>query len=231
RSFELDITYPASWGKAGIEARLASLCAQATDAIAQGHNILIVSDRQAGRERVAIPALLATSAIHQHLVGKGLRTSSGLVVETGSAREVHHFALLAGYGAEAIHPYLALETLANQAATAGITADKAIGNYIKAIGKGLQKVLSKMGISTYMSYTGAQIFEAVGLNSDLVDTYFSGTSSTIEGIGLFELAAEALRQHEAAWADDAGQALDGGGEYAWRADGEAHLWTPDSIAK
>ncbi|OOG60810.1 glutamate synthase subunit alpha [Rhodanobacter sp. B05] len=232
RSFELDITYPASWGKAGIEARLASLCAQATDAIAQGHNILIVSDRQAGRERVAIPALLATSAIHQHLVGKGLRTSSGLVVETGSAREVHHFALLAGYGAEAVHPYLALETLAH-GTEGGLGSDKAIGNYIKAVGKGLQKVLSKMGISTYMSYTGAQIFEAVGLNSDLVDTYFSGTSSTIEGIGLFEVAAEALRLHEAAY-DDAAQpsaALDGGGEYAWRADGEAHLWSPDTIAK
>ncbi|MGB3381355.1 MAG: glutamate synthase-related protein [Rhodanobacter sp.] len=232
RSFELDITYPAAWGKQGIEARLASLCAQAIDAIGQGHNILIVSDRHAGRERVAIPALLATSAVHQHLVGRGLRTSTGLVVETGSAREVHHFALLAGYGAEAIHPYLAMETLARHAADSGaIAAEQAIAHYIKAIGKGLQKVLSKMGISTYMSYTGAQIFEAVGLNSELVETYFSGTASTIEGIGLFELAAEALRQHEAAWADDAGQALDGGGEYAWRADGEAHLWTPDSIAK
>jgi len=232
RSFELDITYPAAWGKQGIEARLASLCAQAVDAIGQGHNILVVSDRHAGRERVAIPALLATSAVHQHLVNRGLRTSTGLVVETGSAREVHHFALLAGYGAEAIHPYLAMETLARHAADSGtLSAEEAIAHYIKAIGKGLQKVLSKMGISTYMSYTGAQIFEAVGLNSELVETYFSGTASTIEGIGLFELAAEALRLHEAAWADDARQALDGGGEYAWRADGEAHLWTPDSIAK
>ena len=232
RSFELDITYPAAWGKQGIEARLASLCAQAVDAIGQGHNILVVSDRHAGRERVAIPALLATSAVHQHLVNRGLRTSTGLVVETGSAREVHHFALLAGYGAEAIHPYLAMETLARHAADSGaIAAEQAIAHYIKAIGKGLQKVLSKMGISTYMSYTGAQIFEAVGLNSELVETYFSGTASTIEGIGLFELAAEALRLHEAAWADDAQPALDNGGEYAWRADGEAHLWTPDSIAK
>jgi len=232
RSFELDITYPAAWGKQGIEARLASLCAQAVDAIGQGHNILVVSDRHAGRERVAIPALLATSAVHQHLVNRGLRTSTGLVVETGSAREVHHFALLAGYGAEAIHPYLAMETLARQAADSGtLSTEEAIAHYIKAIGKGLQKVLSKMGISTYMSYTGAQIFEAVGLNSELVETYFSGTASTIEGIGLFELAAEALRLHEAAWADDAQPALDNGGEYAWRADGEAHLWTPDSIAK
>ncbi|HZX70294.1 MAG TPA: glutamate synthase-related protein [Rhodanobacter sp.] len=235
RSFELDISYPASWGKAGIEARLASLCAQATDAIGQGHNILIVSDRQASRERVAIPALLATSAIHQHLVSKGLRTSAGLVVETGSAREVHHFALLAGYGAEAIHPYLAMETLVHHAAAAaaGISAEKAIGNYIKAIGKGLQKVLSKMGISTYMSYTGAQIFEAVGLNSELVDTYFSGTTSSIEGIGLFEVAAEALRLHQAAYGEStrSSDALDDGGEYAWRVGGEAHLWSPDTIAK
>ncbi|MEO7050793.1 MAG: glutamate synthase-related protein [Rhodanobacter sp.] len=235
RSFELDITYPASWGKAGIEARLASLCAQATDAISQGHNILIVSDRQADRERVAIPALLATSAVHQHLVTKGLRTSTGLVVETGSAREVHHFALLAGYGAEAIHPYLAMEVLAQHFATGpdGISAAKAIHNYIKAIDKGLQKVMSKMGISTYMSYTGAQIFEAVGLNLELVDKYFTGTTTNIEGIGLFEVAEEALRVHARAYGDDAvlADALDVGGEYAWRVRGEEHMWTPDMVAK
>ncbi len=235
RSFELDITYPASWGKAGIEARLASLCAQSTDAISQGHNILIVSDRHADRERVAIPALLATSAIHQHLVTKGLRTSTGLVVETGSAREVHHFALLAGYGAEAIHPYLAMEVLAQHFAvdTDGISAVKAIHNYIKAIDKGLQKVMSKMGISTYMSYTGAQIFEAVGLNLDLIDRYFTGTTTNIEGIGLFEVAEEALRLHASAYGDDPllVDALDVGGEYAWRVRGEEHMWTPDMVAK
>ncbi len=235
RSFELDITYPAAWGKAGIEARLASLCAQATDAIRQGHNILIVSDRRSDRERVAIPALLATSAVHQHLVTKGLRTSTGLVVETGSAREVHHFALLAGYGAEAIHPYLAMEVLAQHfaAGSDGIGADKAIRNYIKAIDKGLQKVMSKMGISTYMSYTGAQIFEAVGLSRELVDKYFTGTTSNIEGIGLFEVAEEALRLHAAAYGDDPvlADALDVGGEYAWRVRGEEHMWTPDMVAK
>src|SRR5574337_1353051 len=203
RSFELDITYPASWGKAGIEARLASLCAQATDAIGQGHNILIVSDRQADRARVAIPALLATSAIHQHLVTKGLRTSTGLVVETGSAREVHHFALLAGYGAEAIHPYLALETVdALALKRPEITAAEAHKRYVKAIGKGLRKVMSKMGISTYQSYCGAQIFEAVGLQKAFVDKYFTGTASAIEGIGLFEVAAEAERLHAAAFGDD-----------------------------
>jgi glutamate synthase (NADPH/NADH) large chain len=235
RSFELDITYPAAWGKQGIEARLASLCAQAVDAIRQGHNILVVSDRHADRERVAIPALLATSAVHLHLVNRGLRTSTGLVVETGSAREVHHFALLAGYGAEAIHPYLAMEVLAQQfvASPGGISADNAIHNYVKAIDKGLQKVMSKMGISTYMSYTGAQIFEAVGLSRELVDNYFTGTTSNIEGIGLFEVAEEALRQHAAAYGDDPvlADALDVGGEYAWRTRGDEHMWTPDTIAK
>src|SRR5690606_5643724 len=179
-------------------------------------------------ERVAIPALLATSAIHLHLIREGLRTRTGLVVETGSAREVHHFALLGGYGAEAIHPYLALESLA-----AMDQPDVAIKNYIKAIGKGLNKVMSKMGISTYMSYTGAQIFEAVGLNNSLIGKYFTGTPSTIQGIGIFEVAEEALRVHRAAFSTDPvlSNALDAGGEYAWRVRGEEHMWSPDSIAK
>ncbi|HTK02388.1 MAG TPA: glutamate synthase-related protein, partial [Bordetella sp.] len=206
----------------------AALCARAVDAVRSGNNILIVSDRRVDAERVAIPALLATSAIHQHLIRAGLRTNSGLVVETGSAREVHHFALLGGYGAEAIHPYLALESLEQMA-----DAEKAVKNYIKAIGKGLNKVMSKMGISTYMSYTGAQIFEAVGLQSALVEKYFTGTASTVEGIGIFEVAEEALRLHRAAFSQDpvlAGD-LDAGGEYAYRVRGEEHMWTPDSIAK
>src|SRR5690606_10781814 len=148
----------------GIEACVAALCSQAADAVQQGFNVLIVSDRRVDAERVAVPALLATSAIHQHLIRAGLRTATGLVVETGSAREVHHFAVLAGYGAEAVHPYLAMESLAamqqggQSSAESSAAADKAIRNYIKAIGKGLNKVMSKMGISTYMSYTGAQIF-------------------------------------------------------------------------
>ncbi|TAM99913.1 MAG: glutamate synthase subunit alpha [Rhodanobacteraceae bacterium] len=231
RSHTLDITWPAAWGAAGIEARLASLCAQAVDAIQQGHNVLIVSDRSADRERVAIPALLATSAVHQHLVARGLRTSTGLVVETGSAREVHHFALLAGYGAEAVHPYLAMETLAQHCVDApgGLAPGEAIANYVKAIDKGLQKVMSKMGISTYMSYTGAQIFEAVGLARELVDKYFTGTASVIGGVGLFELAEEALRMHAAAWGD--APMLAAGGDYAWRVHGEEHMWTPDAIAR
>ncbi|NMK50070.1 glutamate synthase-related protein [Achromobacter sp. Bel] len=228
RSFELDITYPAAWGPEGIEARVAALCARAVDAVQSGYNILIVSDRLVDSERVAIPALLATSAVHQHLIRAGLRTNTGLVVETGSAREVHHFALLGGYGAEAIHPYLALESLGKLN-----DPEKAVKNFIKAIGKGLNKVMSKMGISTYMSYTGAQIFEAVGLQSALVNKYFTGTSSNIEGIGIFQVAEEALRQHRAAFSTDPVLAndLDAGGEYAYRVRGEEHMWTPDSIAK
>src|SRR5512140_1123924 len=230
RSFELDICYPLAWGKEGVEARLASLCAQAVDAVKAGYNILIVTDRSLDAERVAIPALLATSAVHQHLIAEGLRTSPGLVVETGSVREVHHFAPLAGYGAEAVHPYLALETLI---ALHGADADKAVKNYVKAVGKGLNKVMSKMGISTYMSYCGAQIFEAVGLNRDLVDKYFRGTASNVGGMGLFEVMEEAVRTHLAAFSDDPVLAamLDAGGEYQWRVRGEEHMWTPDAIAK
>jgi glutamate synthase (NADPH/NADH) large chain len=236
RSFELDITYPLAWGKEAIEARLASLAAQAEDAVRSGFTIIIISDRKMERERAAIPALLALSAIHQHLVGKGLRTSTGLVVETGSAREVHHFALLGGYGAEAVHPYLALETLmdlAERRQLGDIDGKKACRNFIKAVGKGLKKVMSKMGISTYMSYTGAQIFEAVGLARSLVDKYFTGTASNVEGIGVFEVAEEALRIHNAAFGTDPvlANVLDAGGEYAWRLRGEEHMWTPDAIAK
>ena len=235
RSYEIDICYPVAWGHEGIEARLASICAEAVDALRSGHNILIVTDRRLSAERVAIPALLATSAVHQHLIQLGLRTQTGLVVETGSARETHHMAVLAGYGAEAVHPYLALDTIVDLAheLPPELGPDKAVKNYIKAVGKGLLKVMSKMGISTYMSYCGAQIFEAVGLSSDLVDKYFTGTSSQIGGIGVFEVAQEALRLHRDAFGDSpllAGM-LDAGGEYAWRTRGEQHMWTPDAIAK
>ncbi len=234
KSCELDVTYPVSWGKEAIEARLASLAAQAEDAVRSGYSIVVISDRLVDRERVAIPALLALSAIHQHLVGKGLRTSTGLVVETGSAREVHHFALLGGYGAEAVHPYLALETVLQLNSIDRTAASKAVKNYVKAIGKGLKKVMSKMGISTYMSYTGSQQFEAVGLARSLVEKYFTGTASNIEGIGVFEVADEALRVHRAAFDEQdpvLKTMLDAGGEYAWRVRGEDHAWTPDAIAK
>jgi glutamate synthase (NADPH/NADH) large chain len=235
RSYELNITYPLSWGKAGVEAKLASLCAEAVDALKSGHNILIITDRAMDRANVAIPALLALSAVHHHLVREGLRTTAGLVVETGSAREVHHFAVLAGYGAEAVHPYLALETLGTLHAElpADLSADKAIYNYVKAIGKGLSKIMSKMGVSTYMSYCGAQLFEAIGLNKDMVSKYFRGTATQVEGIGVFEVAEEALRNHRAAFGTDPllANLLETGGEYAWRARGEEHMWTPDAIAK
>jgi glutamate synthase (NADPH) large chain len=235
RSYTLDITYPLAWGHEGVEAKLASLCAEAVDAIRSGKNILIISDRALGREQLAIPALLALSAIHQHLVRGGLRTTAGLVVETGSAREVHHFAALAGYGAEAVHPYLALETLVDLYGRlpGAIGADKAIYNYIKAVGKGLSKIMSKMGVSTYMSYCGAQLFEAIGVNSDTVDKYFTGTPSRVGGIGVFEIAEEAIRMHKSAFGDDPVLAtmLDAGGEYAWRVRGEEHMWSPDAIAK
>ena len=235
RSYTLDITYPLVWGQEGVEAKLASLNAEAVDAIKGGKNILIISDRAVGPELVAIPALLALSSVHQHLVREGLRTTAGLVVETGSAREVHHFGVLAGYGAEAVHPYLAMETLVSihKDLPGDLNPDKAIYNYVKAIGKGLSKIMSKMGVSTYMSYCGAQLFEAIGLNSDTIEKYFTGTASRVEGIGVFEIAQEAIRMHEAAFGDDpvlAGM-LDAGGEYAWRTRGEEHMWTPDAIAK
>ena len=235
RSATLDITYPLAWGHEGVEAKLASLCAEAVDAVKGGKNILIISDRAISSTQVAIPALLALSAIHQHLVREGLRTTTGLVVETGTAREVHHFAVLAGYGAEAVHPYLAMETLADlhKDLAGDLSADKAIYNYIKAVGKGLSKIMSKMGVSTYMSYCGAQLFEAIGLNSATIAKYFTGTASRVEGIGVFEIAEEAIRMHKSAFSDDPvlETMLDAGGEYAWRARGEEHMWTPDAIAK
>ncbi|MES2509658.1 MAG: glutamate synthase-related protein [Pseudomonadota bacterium] len=235
RSYTLDITYPLHWGKEGVEAKLASLCAEAVDAIKGGKNILIISDRSISATQVAIPALLALSAIHQHLIREGVRTSAGLVVETGSAREVHHFGVLAGYGAEAVHPWLAMETLAeiHKNLPGDLSAEKAIYNYVKAIGKGLSKIMSKMGVSTYMSYCGAQLFEVIGLNNSTVEQYFTGTASRVEGIGVFEIAEEAIRTHHAAFGDDpvlAGM-LDTGGEYAWRVRGEEHMWSPDAIAK
>ena len=235
RSQTLDITYPVGWGREGVEAKLASLCAEAVDAIRGGTNILIISDRAISATQVATPALLALSAIHQHLVREGLRTSVGLVVETGTAREVHHFAVLAGYGAEAVHPYLAIETLTamHQDLPGDLSADKAVYNYIKAIGKGLSKIMSKMGVSTYMSYCGAQLFEAIGINAETIQKYFTGTPSRVQGIGVFEMAEEAIRMHKAAYGSDPvlAQMLDTGGEYAWRTRGEEHMWTPDAIAK
>lgn len=233
RSFEIDITYPAAWGSKGVEAHLASLCAQAVDAIGEGYNILILSDEKAGRERVAVPVLLAVSALHQHLIKEGLRTNAGLVVNSGAVFETHDFALLMGYGAEAVCPYLSLVLVRRAAPLAGLSPEEAVANYVKAIGKGLKKVMAKMGICTLMSYRGARIFEAIGLKSDFVDRYFHGTPSKIEGIGLFEVMQESVDRHAQAYARRAPgrEQLASGGEYAWRADGEEHMWTPEAIVK
>ncbi|ACT49211.1 glutamate synthase-related protein [Methylotenera mobilis] len=229
KSLVLDITYPATQGKAGMAAAVASITKAASDAVQNGFNILILSDRNVSADRVAIPALLACSATHEHLVKAGLRTSTGLVVDTGSAREVHHFALLAGYGAEAVCPWLTFETI-KDLATDSYVANK---NFVKAISKGLYKVMSKMGISTYQSYCGAQIFEAIGLNSEFVEQYFTGTVTNIEGIGLDQVSEEAVRLHTAAFGVDPVLAnhLEAGGEYAYRVRGEEHTWTPESVAK
>tara|TARA_B100000795_G_scaffold199597_1_gene153453 strand:- start:40 stop:2829 length:2790 start_codon:yes stop_codon:yes gene_type:complete len=208
---------------------LDTICKEADRAINDGFNIIILSDRETSAERIAIPALLACSSTHQYLVKSGNRTSAGLVIDTGSAREVHHFALLAGYGAEAICPWLTYETIKT------LTDDlfTAQENYIKAIGKGLFKVMSKMGISTYQSYCGAQVFEAIGLNEQFIDEYFTGTVSNIDGIGIEQVAIEAERIHQLAYGNDPvlSDALDAGGEYAFRIRGEEHMWTPESIAK
>ena len=233
KSKVLDLTYPVKNGSAGCEAAIKALCKEADKAVAAGLNVLILSDRSLNEKHVAIPALLATAAVHHHLVNAGSRTSTGLVVETGSAREVHHFALLAGYGAEAVYPWLAFDSLAGLELPAGLTAKDAQKRFVKAINKGLLKVMSKMGISTYQSYCGSQIFEAIGLNSDFIAKYFPGTATQIQGIGLKEVAEEAVRTHLAAFGDDPVlvKMLDAGGEYAWRTRGEEHTWTPESIAK
>jgi len=239
RPIVVDITMPAAAGTAGFSGALNEVCIRAERAVGTGYNVVILSDRGVNSGRAPLPALLACSAVHQHLVKVGLRTACGMVVETGAAREVHHFAMLAGYGAEAIHPWLALESVA---ALAGGSAARsptkpevadAQKRYVKAINKGLTKVMSKMGISTYQSYCGAQIFEAVGLSSDFVNRYFAGTPTRIEGIGAKEVAEETLRMHAAAYSDDPVLAtmLDCGGEYAFRVRGEEHMWTPDAIAR
>lgn len=233
KSFTLDITYPAAWGSDGVEARLASLCAQAVDAVKSGFNILIVSDAAVSRDRVAIPVLLAVSALHQHLIAEGVRTNVGLVVCSGAVTQTHDFALLLGFGAEAVHPYLALATLRALAPKKGLSDNEAVAHYIKAVGKGLTKVMAKMGISTLMSYRGARIFEAVGLKSEFVNRYFHGTPTRVEGLGLFEVMQEAVNVHAHAYGLNRGTKapLPMGGEYAWRAQGEEHMWTPEAIVK
>jgi glutamate synthase (ferredoxin) len=236
RSVTLPMLYPVAEGAAGLERALAELQTRASAAIAAGHNIVILSDRGITRERAAIPSLLATAAVHHHLVSRGERTRCGLVVETGDAREVHHMCLLIGYGAGAVNPWVAFETLDDmigQGLLTGVDRAKAIRSYIKALNKGILKVMAKMGISTLQSYCGAQIFEAIGLNREVVDRYFTGTASRVGGIGIEVIAEEVRRCHDDAFPTrPTGRAdLDWGGEYQWRRDGEYHLFNPDTVFK
>src|SRR6059036_53482 len=236
KSMTLPMLYPVAAGAAGLERTLEDLQRRASAAIAEGYNVLILSDRGIDRETAAIPSLLATAAVHHHLVRRGERTRCGLVVETGDAREVHHMCLLIGYGAGAVNPWVAFETLDDmirQGILTGSDHTKALKSYVKALNKGILKVMAKMGISTLQSYCGAQIFEAVGLNRDLVDRYFTGTASRVSGIGIDLIAEEGRQRHERAFPERPVGAhdLDWGGEYQWRRDGEHHMVNPEMIAK
>ena len=219
-------------GGQGLKQALDDLFAAADEAVDAGANVLVLSDRGIDEERAAIPALLAVAGVHHHLIRNGKRMKVGLVIESGEPREVHHFALLIGYGASAINPYLALESIDDmilQAVLTDLDFDDAVHNYVKAATKGVVKVLSKMGISTIQSYHGAQIFEAVGLSQEVVDQYFTWTPSRIEGIGLDEIAQEVKMRHQHAFAQNGDVALDSGGHMRWRRDGEAHLYNPQTV--
>ena len=234
-SITIDITYDQDKSAVGMGAALDVVCAEAEEAVRSGdYNIIILSDRNVGLDRVPIPSLLATSAVHHHLIRQGLRTSVGLVVETGEAHEVHQFATLAGYGAEAINPYLAFDTLHALLPELGenLTHKEAVKRYIKAVDKGLLKIMAKMGISTYQSYCGAQIFDAIGLKTSFVKKYFTGTHTQVEGIGLRQIARETVERHRQAFGDVPvlDDALDVGGDYAYRIRGEAHMWRPGVVA-
>ncbi|MDD9857098.1 MAG: glutamate synthase large subunit, partial [Gammaproteobacteria bacterium] len=231
----LDICFPAADATAdaaGMESAVDALCEAAEREVEDGVNILILSDRRMDAARIAIPALLATAAVHHHLIRQGLRTRTGLVVETGACMEVHHAATLIGYGAEAIHPYTAFDTIAELlprfAPETGL--EEAQARYIAALGAGLKKVMSKMGISTCQSYCGAQIFDAVGLSAAFVAKYFTGTATAVEGVGLEQIAFDACQWHRHAFAEGRPARLDAGGDYAYRVGGEAHAWNPDTIA-
>ncbi|MDQ3849763.1 MAG: glutamate synthase large subunit [Actinomycetota bacterium] len=234
RAHTLDLTWPVQEGPEAMRAQLARLCDDAHDAVAAGVNILILSDRAVGPDRVAIPSLLAVAATHHHLVREGTRLRTGLVLESGEPREVHHMATLIGYGCSAINPYLLFDTVDDLVLDGRVKdlddVERAEHNVVKAIGKGLLKTISKMGISTIQSYCGAQIFEAVGLEKDLIDRHFTGTASRIGGIGVDVLARETLDRHAEAYPGQHDQLLAVGGIYAWRRDGERHMWNPETIA-
>ena len=236
RAITLPALFKVADGGAGLRAALDALCADASKAIAAGYSILVLSDRGHGDELAPIPSLLATGAVHHHLIREGTRTRCGIVVESGEPREVHHFCLLIGYGAAAINPYLACETVIDMVTDGRITgtdADGAVENYLKAANKGVLKVMTKMGISTVQSYHGAQIFEAIGLARDVIDRYFTWTPSRIEGIGLDVIAEECRRRHHVAHeiSPSVDGELDPGGQYQWRRRGEYHAYNPDTIAK
>ncbi len=231
----LDITWPVEQGADGMEPRLSELCEESARYVDHGANILILSDRNLGPERVAIPSLLAVAAVHHHLVRRGTRLRTGLVIESGEPRDIHHMATLIGYGAAAINPYVMFESLDELADRSllpvDLDRDEAEKRIVKAIGKGLLKTISKMGISTIQSYCGAQIFEAVGLERELVDKYFSGTASRIGGVGLAQLSTEAIERHFRAYPRTDRDVLPVGGVLQWRRDGELHMWNPDTISK
>ena len=233
-STTLSTLFAVSVGEKGMQEALRGLCEKAESAVRGGSAVLVLSDRGVSREQASIPSLLATAAVHHHLVRRGLRTGTTLVVETAEAREVHHFALLVGYGATAINPYLAFETLESLADSdllEGVSYEEGAKNYVKAVGKGLLKVISKMGISTLFSYCGAQIFEAVGLNRELVDEHFTGTASRVGGVGLAEIAREVLERHGRAFGgvEDGPEELEVGGEYQLRMQGQYHQWNEKNI--
>jgi glutamate synthase (NADPH/NADH) large chain len=228
--------YPLRDGAAGIKARLTQICRHVSEAIEDGVRILVLSDRDSNADLAPIPSLLLTAAVHQHLVREQTRTQVALVVESGDCREVHHAAVLIGFGAAAVNPYLAFESVDDLIATgalAGIDPRKAVRNYVKALGKGVLKIMSKMGISTVSSYCGAQVFEAVGLENKLLQRYFAGTSGRIGGIGLAGIHAEVKARHEKAYpanpAERAHRRLEVGGEYQWRREGEVHLFNPETV--
>ncbi len=234
RAYTIDITWPVAEGPEGMDKALERICAEADEVLADGVNVLILSDRATGPDRAPMPALLAVGAVHHHLVREGTRLQAGLVIESGEPREVHHFATLIGYGASAINPYLMFESLGELVRDGKVhgvdDADVAEKNVVKGIAKGLLKTISKMGISTIQSYNGAQIFEAVGLAPELVERCFTGTASRIGGIGLDVLARETLDKHAKAYPQTHQDILPVGGIYAWRRDGEHHMWNPETIA-
>src|SRR4051795_2985284 len=228
--------YDVHGGAAAMEARLEEIFAEVSAAIADGARFVVLSDRDSGRDLAPIPSLLLTSAVHHHLIRAKTRTQVGLLVEAGDVREVHHVALLIGYGGAAVNPYLAMESaedLARQGRLPGVDADTAVRNLIKALGKGVLKVMSKMGISTVASYRGAQVFEAIGLSQELVDEFFTGTTSQLGGVGLDVIAQEVEQRHARAYPREgerpAHRRLDVGGEYQWRREGEPHLFDPETV--